>query len=83
MQTAGVKRVKEMIEALNTGDYATIRAYFDAQSDPNGFANALGRYHLSRGFDLLRVELVPIVATSSRESSATELPEMRTTSRSG
>ena len=55
-QTAGVKRVKEMIEALNSGDYATIRAYFDAQSDPNGFANALGRYHLSRGYDLLRVE---------------------------
>ena len=59
VQTAGVKRVKEMIEALNSGDYATIRAYFDAQSDPNGFANALGRYHLSRGYDLLRVELVP------------------------
>ena len=59
VQTAGVKRVKEMIEALNSGDYATIRAYFDAQSDPNGFENALGRYHLSRGYDLLRVELVP------------------------
>jgi len=58
-QTAGVKRVKEMIEALNSGDYATIRAYFDAQSDPAGFENALGRYHLSRGYDLLRVELVP------------------------
>jgi hypothetical protein len=59
VQTAGVKRVKEMIEALNSGDYATIRAYFDAQSDPNGFVNALGRYHISRGYDLLRVELVP------------------------
>ena len=59
VQTAGVKRVKEMIEALNSGDYATMRAYFDAQSDPNGFVNALGRYHLSRGYDLLRVELVP------------------------
>jgi D-alanyl-D-alanine carboxypeptidase len=58
-QTAGVKRVKEMIEALNSGDHATIRAYFDAQSDPNGFESALGRYHLSRGYDLLRVELVP------------------------
>ena len=58
-QTAGIKRVKEMIEALNSGDYATIRAYFDAQSDPNGFGNALGRYHISRGYDLLRVELVP------------------------
>ena len=59
VQTAGVKRVKEMIEVLNSGDYATIRAYFDAQSDPNGLVNALGRYHLSRGYDLLRVELVP------------------------
>jgi CubicO group peptidase (beta-lactamase class C family) len=59
VQTAGVKRVKEMIEALNSGDYATIRAYFDAQSDPSGFENALGQYHLSRGFDLVRVELVP------------------------
>lgn len=58
-QAAGVKRVKEMIEALNSGNYATIRAYFEAQSDPNGFENALGRYHLSRGYDLLRVELVP------------------------
>ena len=59
VQTAGVKRVKEMIEALNSGDYATIRAYFHAQSDPNGFENALSRYHLSRGYDLLRVEFVP------------------------
>jgi CubicO group peptidase (beta-lactamase class C family) len=58
-QTAGVKRVREMIEALNSGDYATMRAYFDTQSDPNGFVNALGRYHLSRGYDLLRVEMVP------------------------
>ena len=59
VQTAGVKRVKEMIEALNSGEYATIRAYFDAQGDPNGSANALDRYHYSRGYDLLRVELVP------------------------
>ena len=59
VQTAGVKRVKEMIEALNSGNYATIRAYFDAQGDPNGSANALGRYQDSRGYDLLRVELVP------------------------
>jgi CubicO group peptidase (beta-lactamase class C family) len=59
VQTAGVKRVKEMIEALNSGDYATIRAYFDTQSDPNGFVNARARYHVSRGYDLLRVELVP------------------------
>ncbi|HZB25026.1 MAG TPA: hypothetical protein VE379_02760, partial [Vicinamibacterales bacterium] len=26
VQAAGVKRVKEMIEALNSGDYATMRA---------------------------------------------------------
>src|SRR5436853_41285 len=59
MQAAGVKRVKEMIEALNTGSYATIRAYFDAQVDPNGSANALDLYKESLGYDLLRVELVP------------------------
>jgi CubicO group peptidase (beta-lactamase class C family) len=59
VQSAGVKRVNEMIEALNSGNYATMRAYFQAQSDPNGLENALGRYHLSRGYDLLRVELVP------------------------
>src|SRR5688500_16931785 len=41
VQTAGVKRVKEMIEAVNSGDYATIRAYFDGQRDPNGSVNAL------------------------------------------
>lgn len=59
VQAAGVKRVKEMIEALNSGDYATMRTYFEAQADPNGFVNALGQYRLSRGFDLLRIELVP------------------------
>jgi D-alanyl-D-alanine carboxypeptidase len=59
VQTAGVKRVKEMIEALNSGDYATIRAYFAAQSDPHGFENALSRYHFTRGYDLVRVETVP------------------------
>ena len=58
-QAAAVKRVKEMIEALNSGDHATIRAYFESQSDPNGFANALARYHGSRGYDLMRVEVVP------------------------
>lgn len=59
VQAAGVKRVAEMIAALNSGDYATMRAYFETQRDPNGFVNALGRYHLSQGYDLLRVELVP------------------------
>jgi CubicO group peptidase (beta-lactamase class C family) len=58
IQASGVKRVKEMIEALNSANYETMRAYFDSQSDPNGLANAIGRYHLSRGYDLLRVELV-------------------------
>ncbi len=59
VQTAGAKRVQETIEALNSADYATMRAYFETQLDPNGFENALGRYHLSRGYDLLRVEFVP------------------------
>ena len=31
-QTAGVRRLQEVIEVLNTGDYATIRAYFEANS---------------------------------------------------
>ena len=35
-QTAGVRRLKEMIEVLNSGDYATIRAYFDTR--PAGVA---------------------------------------------
>ena len=59
VQTAGVKRIKEMIAVLNSGDYATIRAYFDGQRDPNGSVNALSRYQHSRGYDLLRVETVP------------------------
>lgn len=59
VQTAGVQRVKEMIEAINTGDYAAIRAYFDGQRDPNGAANALDLYNESLGYDLLRVELIP------------------------
>jgi D-alanyl-D-alanine carboxypeptidase len=33
-QTAGVRRLKEVIAVLNTGDYATIRAYFEANSLP-------------------------------------------------
>jgi CubicO group peptidase (beta-lactamase class C family) len=31
-QAAGVKRLHEVIEVLNTGDYATIRAYFEENS---------------------------------------------------
>jgi CubicO group peptidase (beta-lactamase class C family) len=34
VQTAGVKRLKEVIEVLNTGDSATMRAYFEANSLP-------------------------------------------------
>ena len=70
VQTAGVKRVKEMIEALNSGDYATIRAYFESQSDPNGFVNALGNTSPAAATTSCawRSYLVP---TSLRESSAT------------
>jgi CubicO group peptidase (beta-lactamase class C family) len=56
---AGVKRLKEVLAVLNTGDYATIRAYFEANSDENALSNALGRYHLSRGYDLMRVTTEP------------------------
>src|SRR5687767_6528910 len=59
VQTAGVKSFKDMIKAVNSGDYAPIRDYFDGQRDPNGSVNALSRYHHSRGYDLLRVETVP------------------------
>ena len=59
VQTAGMKRIREMIEAVNSGDNATIRAYFGAQGDPNGVVNALTRYRVSGGYDLLRVEVVP------------------------
>lgn len=31
-QTAGVRRLEEIIEVLNTGDYAKTRAYFEANS---------------------------------------------------
>lgn len=58
-QIAGVKRVNEVIEVLNTGDYAKIRDYFAGQSDKNGLENALSRHHLSGGFDLIRVATVP------------------------
>ncbi|HYC51599.1 MAG TPA: serine hydrolase domain-containing protein [Gemmatimonadaceae bacterium] len=59
VQAAGVIRVKEMIEAVSSGNDATIRAYFGAQLDPNGVVNALARYRVSGGYDLVRVELVP------------------------
>jgi D-alanyl-D-alanine carboxypeptidase len=72
--TAAVKRLKEVIEVLNTGDYATIRAYFEANSlqgvaGPPGsktfswgvpqFSQILARYRDSRGLDLIRVTTLP------------------------
>ena len=73
-QTAGVRRLKEIIEVLNTGDYAKTRAYFEANSvdirtDVPGvkpgswnvttFASALDRYSASRGLDVVRVTTEP------------------------
>jgi len=73
-QTAGVRRLEEMIEVLNTGDYAKMRAYFEANSvgaanpSPGAntfsghvptFSHALNRYHASRGLDLVRVTTYP------------------------
>ena len=69
-QTAGVRRLKEVIEVLNMGDYAKTRAYFEANSvdirtDVPGvtpgswhvtaFSPVLGRYRTSRGLDVVRV----------------------------
>ena len=73
-QTAGVRRLKEVIEVLNTGDHAKTRAYFEANSvdirtDVPGvtpgewhrtaFAQVLGRYRTSRGLDVVRVTTDP------------------------
>jgi CubicO group peptidase (beta-lactamase class C family) len=73
-QTAGVRRLKEMIEVLNTGDYAKTRAYFEANSvdirtdvpgvnpgswNVTAFASGLDRYSASRGIDLVRVTTEP------------------------
>jgi len=73
-QTAGVRRLNEVIEVLNTGDYATIRAYIEANSVgvPNPspgaktfsghvptFSHVLRRYMTSRGLDLVRVTTEP------------------------
>jgi D-alanyl-D-alanine carboxypeptidase len=71
VQTAGVKRVKEIIEVLNTGDYATIRAYLEANSvhtvaynpptqktlpwEKQALRQILDQYRRSRGVDLVRV----------------------------
>jgi CubicO group peptidase (beta-lactamase class C family) len=72
-QTAGVKRLEEVIAVLNTGDYASIRAYFEANSvrvfpvppsaktfswEAGAFSQVLSRYRRSRGVDLVRVTTV-------------------------
>ena len=72
-QTPGVKRLEEMIAVLNTGDYATMRAYFEANSvrvfpvppgskpsswEVGAFSQVLGTYRRSRGVDLVRVTTV-------------------------
>ena len=73
LQIAGVRRLKEMIEVLNTGDHAKMRAYFEANSvgapDPQGaktfsghvptLSHILNRYSTSRGVDLVRVTTEP------------------------
>jgi CubicO group peptidase (beta-lactamase class C family) len=75
-QTAGVRRLKEVIEVLNTGDYATIRAYVEANSvhtvaynPPNqktfpwekqALSQILARYRGSHGVDLVRVTTQPV-----------------------
>lgn len=71
---AGEQRLKEVIEVLNTGDYAAMRAYFDANSvgAPDSstratkfaghvptFSHILLRHGTSRGLDLLRVTTYP------------------------
>lgn len=74
-QAAGVKRLEEVIEVLNTGDYATMRAYLEANSvhtvaynPPNqktfpwevqALQQILDRYRRSRGLDLVRVTTEP------------------------
>jgi CubicO group peptidase (beta-lactamase class C family) len=74
VQTAGVKRLKEVIAAVNTGDYPTIREYFEANSvrvfpvppgskpfswEVAAFSQALGKYRHSHGLDLVRVTTEP------------------------
>jgi CubicO group peptidase (beta-lactamase class C family) len=70
-QSAAVKRLKEVIEVMNTGDYATIRAYIEANSvhtvaynPPNqktypwekqALSQVLAQYRRTRGVDLVRI----------------------------
>src|SRR5687768_2133664 len=71
---AGVKRLKEVLGVLNAGDYATIRAYFEANSvrvfavppgakpfrwEEGAFSQLLATYRRSRGLDLMRVRTEP------------------------
>ena len=73
-QTAGVKRLNEILEVLNTGDYAKTRAYFEANSvdirtgvpgvtpgswNEQVFSQVRFRYYMSRGLDLVRVTTEP------------------------
>ncbi len=73
-QTAGVRRLRDIIEVLNTGDYAKTRASFETNSvdirtdvpgvkpgswNVTAFASALDRYSASRGLDVVRVTTEP------------------------
>ena len=75
-QKAGAKRLKEVIEVMNTGDYAAIRAYVEANTvhtvaynppDQKAFPwekqvlrLILTQYRSSRGVDLVRVATQPV-----------------------
>ena len=74
LQRAGVKRLREMSDVLNTGDHAKMRAYFEANSvgapDPASganpftghvptFSHILDRWSTSRGLDFVRLAIEP------------------------
>lgn len=74
LQVAGERRLRELLEVMNTGDYAKTRAYFEANSVPQAepspnaakfaghlptFSHILNRYRSSRGLDLVRVTTYP------------------------
>lgn len=75
MRRAAVKRLEEVIEVLNTGAYATMRAYFKANSvhavaynpptrktfpwEVPALSQVLDHYRRSRGLDLVRVTTEP------------------------
>ena len=73
-QFAGVRRLKEVIAVLNTGEYATIRRYFETNSvrifpvppsakkfswEVGAFSQVLNRYRQSGGVDLVRTTIDP------------------------